>query len=358
MRLLFLCHGIGNGGAERVLLTLAEEFHKRNNNVCLVTTNPGKNDYSFDENITHHVIDSKKSNVLLRTIERILLLRKNVLQFKPDCIVSFSAIPNMQIIVATLFLRKKIIISERTDPNFYPTSRIGRFLRLLLYPFSNRIVFQTEMAQNYFPRYIAKKGEIVLNPIRENMPQPWTGNRENKIVGVGSLSEQKNWMVTLKACEFFFKDFPNYTLDIYGIGNEEEKLKQYVTNHEILRQRVSFKGFSYDVLEKIQKAKMYVSSSKYEGISNAMLESLAVGTPTVCSDCPVGGARMFINDGENGFLFPVGDEHAMYKKMKILAENKKICDIFSKKSPIIRDEISLKKICDHWEKLITETCKS
>lgn len=358
MRLCFLCHGIGNGGAERVLLTLAEEFYKRNNKVCLVTTNPGKNDYSFDENIHHYVIVSKKSNAFLRTIERILMLRKVVLQFKPDCIVSFSAIPNMQIIAATIFLRKKIIVSERTDPSFYPTSRIGRFLRLLLYPLSNRVVFQTEMARNYFPRFITNKGEIILNPIRENMPQPWIGARENKIVGVGSLSEQKNWLVTLKACELFFREYPNYTLDVYGIGNEEKMLKQYVADHEILKEKVSFKGFSYDVIEKIRKAKMYVSSSKYEGISNAMLESLAVGTPTICSDCPVGGARMFINDGENGFLFPVDDERAMFQKMKILAENPEICEEFSRNSVKIRNRISLKKICNDWENLIVKICRN
>ena len=102
------------------------------------------------------------------------------------------------------------------------------------------------------------------------------------------------------------------------------------------------------------KAKMYISSSDYEGISNAMLEALAVGTPVICTDCPVGGARMFIKNGENGFLFPVGDYVTLAEKMKLLAENEKICENFSNNSIRIRNELNLDKIVSRWEEIVRE----
>lgn len=59
---------------------------------------------------------------------------------------------------------------------------------------------------------------------------------------------------------------------------------------------------------------MFVSSSDFEGISNSMLEAMGMGLPVVVTDCPVGGARMVIQDGVNGLLVPVGDTKTMYEK--------------------------------------------
>lgn len=351
-KLLFLCHGIGNGGAERVISTLANAFCAKGYEVCLVVTNPPKNDYFINSNIKLVSIVSFSKNILFRTIYRIYKLRRLFVKFNPDCIISFSATPNMQATAAGLFFRKKIIVSERTNPACYPESKFGRFLRLFLYFFATKIVFQTPQALNYFPNYLRKKGVIIFNPVREDIPQPYEGVRECKIVGIGSLSKQKNWDVALHACKKFFALFPNYSFDIYGIGPEYTHLKNLIDASEILKNRVTLKGFAYEAVENLCYAKMYVSSSNYEGISNAMLEALAVGTPVVCSDCPVGGARLFVESGKNGFLFPVGDSDQMFDKMKILAENPVICEEFSKNSIQIREKLALSKIVNEWQFLI------
>ena len=47
----------------------------------------------------------------------------------------------------------------------------------------------------------------------------------------------------------------------------------------------------------MRDAACFVISSDYEGISNSMIEALAIGIPVVATDCPVGGARMYIKDG-------------------------------------------------------------
>ena len=76
-----------------------------------------------------------------------------------------------------------------------------------------------------------------------------------------------------------------------------------------------------NILEKVAPCYMYVSSSDFEGISNSMLEALGMGLPTVVTDCPVGGARMVINSGENGILVPVGDTKAMYEAMRSILKD-------------------------------------
>ena len=93
---------------------------------------------------------------------------------------------------------------------------------------------------------------------------------------------------------------------------------------------------------------MYVSSANYEGISNSMLEALGMGIPTIVTDCPAGGERMFIEHMVNGLLVRVGDAEGLYRSMKLLIEDEKITDSFSRRSPSIKNEINSKSIMRMW----------
>ena len=99
---------------------------------------------------------------------------------------------------------------------------------------------------------------------------------------------------------------------------------------------------------------MYVSSSDYEGISNSMLEAMAIGMPVVCTDCPIGGAKATIKDGENGLLVPIKDADALYMGMKKVIEDKALADKLSHNAAKLRDELSLDKITDRWIELLGE----
>lgn len=352
MKLLFYCHGCGNGGAERVITILSSTFAKKGYDIRLVTTKRSNNDYECDERVKKVCIFSDGSNAIIRNVKIIHKLRRLVKSYKPDCIISFSAIPNIQAIISTLGIKKRLIISERTDPSRYPETKLGRKLRDVLYPLSNVIVFQTEDALKYFKPSIQKKGIIIYNPISENLPMPYLGDRKRIIVGIGSLGEQKNWMNALKACELFFKDYQDYVFRIYGEGPDKDKLQTYINRSLILKGKVQLMGFSSNAIKDMNSATMYISSSDYEGISNSMLEALATGVPSICTDCPVGGARTFIKSGINGFLVPVNDSTELYKKMRILADDDSLRKQFTTESPKIKQLLSVEKICSEWEKHI------
>ena len=98
---------------------------------------------------------------------------------------------------------------------------------------------------------------------------------------------------------------------------------------------------------------MFVSSSDYEGLSNSMLEAMAIGLPTVCTDCPVGGARMVIRDGENGLLVPVGDREALAAAMCRVADDRALAETLSQNGRTLREKLSIGVIADEWERLIT-----
>ena len=98
---------------------------------------------------------------------------------------------------------------------------------------------------------------------------------------------------------------------------------------------------------------MFVLPSNYEGLSNSMLEAMAIGLPCICTDCPCGGARMVIEDGVNGYLVPVGDDKALLERMELADD----CA-----APLIRMEyvcklrarLSSKDIANKWLKVIEE----
>ena len=350
MKILFACHGAGNGGAERIITTLANEFYKRKYQVVLITTKEKHNDYQLEDGIKHFRVIVNSSSKVSEAIQRLKQMRIIIKSERPDCIISFSTVTNLQILISSSFLRIKTIVSERVDPSRYPTSKIRRILRIALYPTADKIIFQTKDAMDYFPNMIKKKGDIIPNPIRDGLPLPYSGERENIVVGVGSLGEQKNWTMALSACRLFFEQKPEYKMIIYGEGPLREELQSEIDNDEILKNRVILAGFADNVVDRIRSSRMYISSSNYEGISNSMLEALAIGLPTICTDCPTGGAKSVIVSGQNGFLVEVEDHVDLAEKMLLLANDDDLCDTFSENSVHIRNTLKLDTIVDLWEK--------
>ena len=97
---------------------------------------------------------------------------------------------------------------------------------------------------------------------------------------------------------------------------------------------------------------MFVSSSDYEGLSNSMLEAMAIGLPCVCTDCLGGGAREVIKDRENGLIVPMNDAEAMCRAMKEYIEDPALAEKCSLNAAAIREELSVEKITRQWLDII------
>ena len=148
----------------------------------------------------------------------------------------------------------------------------------------------------------------------------------------------------------FNKIHNDYVLEIYGEGPLKEELENYCKELHVERS-VLFKGYSTDIHNIMTRSEIFALTSDFEGLSNSMLEALAIGLPTICTDCPPRGASLYIKDGENGFLVDVGDTKAFTRKLDILAENKELQEKFSKNSPIVRNELDEKNIIKKWKDL-------
>lgn len=182
------------------------------------------------------------------------------------------------------------------------------------------------------------------------------GRTGKTIVAVGRLQPQKNYGMLLKAFARFHKRYPEYSLHVYGKGEMLEELQKEAQRLQI-DAAVVWEGFRKDVLSCILSAGMYVLPSNYEGISNALLEAMAIGLPVISTDCPIGGSKMCIQDGKNGLLVPCGEEEKFAEAMMHLAEDRAYADALGKEAANIRSSFSEETISQKWLNELSEIRK-
>ena len=352
MKVMIILNDLGNGGVERVLSTIANYLCSSHMDVSILAISSSKISYKISENINYKFVPVKTvySKIpIAHEIKGMLCILKEIKKENPHWLIGFDDSIIIRFVPGAWLLRKKILVSERIDPSIYKNP-IVRLLRYLSYNMANIVVFQTPDAQSFFSKRIQKKSVIIPNPLKKNLPIHDT-NSNNDIIMACRLRAQKNIYMAIDAYYKLRQEYPDYRLVIYGEGQQKEELQQYA-NHLGLSGHVVFPGYTNHIHEKMKECRIYISSSDYEGISNSMLEALAIGVPSVVTDCPVGGARMFIKTNINGILVPVGNAELMYRGMKRIIENPLLARKLSINATRIRETLSSDIICNEWKQLI------
>lgn len=352
-KITFVIGTMGNGGAERVISILANHFSRKDYIISVITIYGNKQDYKLNKNINYYPIICNKKNKIKRIIERMLKIRSVLREIDSEVIISFLADVNIYVLLANLFLKGKVIVSERNDPTRDPKNKYIRKLRDLVYNLSDGFVFQTYDAKSYFRNKFQEKSIIISNPLKGNLPLRYEGARDNRIVTACRLNTQKNLYMLINAFKKFQDIYEEYILEIYGEGPLKNELIKYIESIG-LGNKVILKGFSSQIHEDILSASIFVISSDYEGISNAMIEALAIGLPVISTDSPVGGARMFIDSYKNGILVPVKDTEALYAAMVEIVDDKNLQEQLSHSATFIREKLDESTIVSEWENYITK----
>lgn len=380
------------GGAERVAAMLLNEFHNNGYEAAFLLTNAKRGEVInrdlkseiplilLQENCSQKRNKSKQlaASVMSHLFEntghavpaRIAYLSfvalygneiaamRNLLREKPEMTVVVFSQPSIPIVLlAARGLPNRIVMSERTDPRRLMKKRYGWNFIEKYYSRVDAAVFQTYDAKNTYPECVSKKGMVISNPVKTELPEPYYGERNKNITTFCRISAQKNLPLLLAAFEMLHKAHPDYKLRIIGDamnGDDrriETLLKDHVRQHG-LDAAVAFEPYMANVHEAIREDAMYVNSSDFEGISNAMLEAMAIGMPVICTDCPIGGANATIRDGENGLLVPIQDSGAMYQAMKRVIEEPELAGKLSHNAAKLRDELKLEQIARKWMELL------
>ena len=350
-KLLFVNSSLSGGGSERVMTLLANEFSKdKSIETSMVLLREKKDYYKVDSNIQLYRFKYNTKSKIIIAIKRFFYLRQLVKKNKYDYIISFMYDINIFTLLTCLGLKSKIIVSERN----YPDTKLRKKTRIIenvVYRLAHKVVFQTYEAKKLYKNEIQQKSVIISNPINNNLPSVYHGTREKIIVSVGRLTEQKNFKMLINAFYDLYKNYPIYKLIIYGEGPLRYNLQSQIKDLD-LENNVELPGFFTDVNDRIRKASIFVLPSNYEGISNAMLEAMALGIPTICTDCPVGGASMVIQNNVNGILISVNNKDELVRAMLRVIEDENFARKISQNAYKIRKKLSSDSITKKWNDII------
>lgn len=350
--ILIIMPNLNTGGAERVATSYANwVVANTNSTITILLYSKPNSIYSIDERVNIVYPKGMSSHKIKKFIQRkkfidAIIREKNIH-------IVFTLFPRCAFL-ATLRKNKKnaLIFSERANPLF--TSTLTRKLSEYVASKSTGIIFQTERVKHLYPKKLHIKSTVIANPVSNPkvFEVPKTIHKTNTITAVGRLCYQKGFDTLIAAFAKFHKEFPDYQLVIYGEGEDLENLTIQIKNMN-LQKKVLLPGVKADAITEIAKSKIFVLSSRYEGMPNALLEAMSVGTACISTDCEA-GPREIIRNYENGILIPVDDTEAMYQKMKELASDEDLRHHIEKNSKDILNTNSVDTIFSKYHQFMQD----
>ncbi|MCB0321918.1 MAG: glycosyltransferase [Bdellovibrionales bacterium] len=312
------------GGAERAMILLADELQRRGIVVDLLVVS--------DAGPLRKLVPETVKVVLLgrgRVLTAIPSLVRYVRGHCPDVLYSTMGHCNLAAILAGLVCRQvRVVIREANSPSTsYRAERfsIGRYLTHraipLLYPAAHRVVAVSqevarqlcELGPRLAPKIVVLPTPVISNELdtlaAATLADPWfEPSQPPVIIGVGRLHPQKDFSTLLRAFAQVRKTVA-VRLVILGEGSLRDALIQE-SDALGVTEDVSFPGFVDNPFAYIARSKVFVLSSRYEGMPNVLIQAMALGIPVIASDCP-GGSAEVLDDGRLGRLVPVGEPAAL-----------------------------------------------
>lgn len=323
-RVLFITFSLAGGGAERVVSILGSNLAEEGKDIHLIIYDRKEKEYPISPKVKLYVLEPSKGKTRLsRLINRVLEIRKLVETIKPDVVVPFLAKPTEHMFLATQGMKLKLVCTIRNNPKLYPSQKSLRFFVNWITKKAERIMLQTDEQRCYFKNE-RDKTFVVYNPVKQEMldAQYYYRTEIRIIATFGRLKEQKNQRLLIEAFSEFLERHSEFELNIWGEGEQKEKLEQLVIDKG-LDKKIHLMGSTQNVKKELLNTDIFVLSSNYEGLPNSLMEAMAVGVPSISTNCPT-GPKDLIDDNVNGLLVATGSKEELVAAMSRLADDFKM----------------------------------
>lgn len=375
------------GGAERVMANLLSWLKGAGWDVTLVTQYRRENEYPVPAGVPRILSELTPEETaggslgrLMNLDRRIRKLEKIWDEIRPDLIVAFNGKNNIMAVRSALRGHYPVAVFAVSDPSMeYPT-RFEQIASRWAYRRADGVILTTHRCMEQYDAGIRARMTVLPTPLAEPFlaePEPWP--RQHRIVAVGRLDDNKNHAMMMRAFAEAAPEFPDWTFEIYGDGEDREKLTELARklNQEIVQretphhsgtesadsafeaaaqpaasgteQRIFLRGRTRDVPAAIRSAAVFLLCSTIEGMPNSLLEAMSLGLAVISTDCPCGGPAEVIRDGENGLLIPVGDEGALTSALRRLLRDETFCERLGRAATGIRSTNAPETAMRAWE---------
>ncbi len=357
MHLLLVISSLGGGGAERVIVRLAEAWTAHGVHVTVATFAPSESDfYPLPPGVARRSMPDDARGVRSLwpgPIARVRWLRTVMREVAPHAVISFTDRTNVVALLASRGWGLPVLVSERIDPEMYSPGRLWAVLRRMVYPLATTIVVQTRKIQRWSERLFPRvRTRVIPNPAPVELP-PFSGTTQPTILAVGRFGPQKGFDVLIDAFAQIAPRHPEWQLRILGDGELRPQLEQQI-ERQCLAGRVELPGRCHNVLEQLAAAGLFVLSSRFEGFPNVLVEAMACGRAVVSTNCSSGPADL-IEPGQNGILVPVDDAAALAAAMEELIDDPLLRAKLGHSAAEIRERLSMATILQMWNNALAES---
>ncbi len=362
-KIAFHLNCLEQGGAERVVTNLANQFAANGYEVLIATEWYGENEFQTDERVKRVHVGLREGDEnkhrLVQFYLRVKYLRDFLKKEKPDILIPFARRALYRGLMAAYFIRIPVLISIRTDPVGHYEELSDKIQIPILFPRADGCVFQPEGAKEFFAPRRQNNSRIILNPINPKyigVPEP--ASRKKTVVQSGRLVDFKNQPMLLQAFIEVHKKHPDYDLKIYGGDSQDgtKEILERIIEENDAGEYIHLMGASDSLERDMADAALFAFSSDWEGLPNALMEAMALGLPIVATDCPCGGPRTIMTHEVDGLLIPIKDQKALEDGMLRLIEDRELAGRLGNKARQIAEKANGDAVYRQWKDYIEELC--
>jgi glycosyltransferase involved in cell wall biosynthesis len=358
-KLFFIIPSLVGGGAERVLISLANHFNTLDYESIIISLNNCVPAYEITCGVqVLFLVNRKKDSPLFRVyyVAQIFFkLLKYLIKEKPVCSISFITSANIWTGITCNLTRTPYVVSERTSPN-RSVNKFGYFqnnLAASLYKRSNAIVVSASGVEQCLRenKKFKKLNNIYKINNAVNAFEPLTNTKVHYrkfILGVGRLTHVKGFDILINA--FDRAKLQDIDLLIVGEGGERANLICQIYNLG-LRDRVILVGAKTNLQDFYSQAELFVLPSRNEGYPNALVEAMSFGCPCVAVNCEFGPSEIIINN-LNGILVDEPSNASLSNAISTLIANPELKDLLGKNALNINTTNNAQQILQKWENLV------
>ena len=366
MKITIILGTMIHGGAHRVACIQANELAKRGYEVTLLLV-VGALQFPYEispkvkvlhalpaENLEFSSIKSKIKRKLLAYFYLIGKLKK----IKPDLVISHIQSTNREGVLCCKFLQIPIIVCEHTSVNmpYGFNGKLAYFDRRFIYKLANYVIVLTYTDhKEFYVKYLSNVG-VIHNPCSFR-PEIITQqeDRENTILAVGDLNRIyiKGWDNLVYI--FSQLDLVNndWKLKFAGSGDLGKEKILCLANKYNVKDKIEFLGSVRDMKSLYQKSKIFILTSRNEGLPMALIEAMSQGCTCIAFDCKTGPSDIITNNVD-GILVEDQNIEKMSEKLSLLLSDEKKQMFLSKNAVDSSKRFSQDIIFDKWEKIIQQ----
>ena len=282
-------------------------------------------------------------------------LRRFFREQKPDVVIDIDIVLDVLSLPAAKGTGTKVVSWEHFNYFFEQESLYRRMILRYSVKRTDYIVTLTEEDRTSYRKYLNRKEHIsaIYNPMEAQKPLAHE-EKEKWIVTVGRLIHRKGTDLLAQIAPPVLKAHRDWKWYVLGEGEDRPILEEAIRAHDLSGQLI-LTGTVSNVEDYLEKAQIFVMTSRTEGLPMCLLEAKTNRLPCVSFDIQTGPKEIIAHE-KNGYLIPAFDCRAMEEKIETLIRDDGLRAAFSERTDLDTEKFGMTSIMKNWNGVLDDLC--